>query len=383
MLDNLPGFFADLPLFAVRLLLGLVLGIALGFVVRRGRFCTLGAIEDATYAGDTRRLRSWIVAIGVAIAGLHALELWGGIDLTRSIYLGARLEWGALILGGLIFGFGMALNGTCGLGSLRQLGGGDLKGLVSFLVIGIVAMATMRGIAGLGRIAVTEPLTWPLPAGSSQRLPDILGLGGASTSIAAILLGLIVAAAAFARTGLRANLRFALTGAAVGALIVLGWWATGIAGFDDFDSRRIESFTFVGPLGETIYYLMLSTALQPDFPVGAVLGVVAGAFIAARGNGTFRWDTFADAGDMRRRILGAALMGFGGVTALGCTIGQGVTGLSTLSIGSVLATLSIVAGARLGLHVLVERRRGVRPAATQVKTAAATVLADRVSCSEP
>jgi uncharacterized membrane protein YedE/YeeE len=309
--------------------------------------------------------------------------LWGGIDLTRSIYLGARLEWGALILGGLIFGFGMALNGTCGLGSLRQLGGGDLKGLVSFLVIGIVAMATMRGIAGLGRIAVTEPLTWPLPAGSSQRLPDIFGLSGASTSIAAILLGLIVAAAAFARTGLRANLRFALTGAAVGALIVLGWWATGIAGFDDFDSRRIESFTFVGPLGETIYYLMLSTALQPDFPVGAVLGVVAGAFIAARGNGTFRWDTFADAGDMRRRILGAALMGFGGVTALGCTVGQGVTGLSTLSIGSVLATLSIVAGARLGLHVLVERRRGVRPAATPVKTAAATVLADRVSCSEP
>ena len=123
----------DFPLSVLRLLLGFGLGVALGFVARRGRFCTLGAIEDAAYANDNRRLLSWVVAIGVAIAGVHALELWGGLDLSRSIYLSARLEWGGLILGGLLFGIGMALNGTCGLGTLRQLGGGDLKALVSFL----------------------------------------------------------------------------------------------------------------------------------------------------------------------------------------------------------------------------------------------------------
>jgi uncharacterized membrane protein YedE/YeeE len=369
----------ELPLFIVRLILGFVFGLMLGFVVRRGRFCTLGAIEDATYGNDNRRLMSWIVAIGVAIASVHALELFGGLDLSRSIYLGSRLEWGGLILGGLLFGFGMALNGTCGLGTLRQLGGGDMKALVSFLIIGIAAMMTMRGLTGVGRIAVTEPLTLQLPSGFSQRLPEIAGLTGSAVSIAAIVIGLLIAVAAFLHVGLRANLRFALTGAAVGIVIALGWWATGIAGFDDFDSRRIESFTFVGPLGETLYYFMLSTALQPDFPVGAVLGVIAGAFIAAKSNGTFKWEVSANAGDMKRRVLGAFLMGIGGITALGCSVGQGVTGLSTLSIGSVLATVSIVAGARAGLYVLVEMRRPAQPE----KVAQPSLVPDRISCTDP
>lgn len=371
--------FDDFPLFAVRLLLGFGLGIALGFAARRGRFCTLGAIEDAVYANDTRRLRSWIVAIGVAIAGVHALELWGGLDLSRSIYLGSRLEWGGLILGGLLFGFGMALNGTCGLGTLRQLGGGDLKALVSFLVIGVTAMMTMRGLTGVGRIAITEPFTLQLPNGFSQRLPEIAGLSGTAVSLAAIALGLVIALAAFAQIGLRANLRFAITGAAVGGVIALGWWATGIAAFDDFDSRRIESFTFVGPLGETLYYFMLSTALQPDFPVGAVLGVIAGALIAAKSNGTFKWEVSANAGDMKRRLGGAFLMGVGGITALGCSVGQGVTGLSTLSIGSVLATVSIVVGARLGLYVLIDAKQ-----TTHREQAGAPQLAqERISCTDP
>ena len=168
--------FDDLPLFLVRLGLGFVLGVALGFVARRGRFCTLGAIEDAVYANDTRRLRSWILAIGVAIIGVHALELWGGLDLTRSIYLGARLEWGALIIGGFLFGIGMALNGTCGFGTLRQLGGGDLKALISFLVIGVVAMMTLRGLTGIARISLTDPLSLQLPQSFSQRLPEMAGL---------------------------------------------------------------------------------------------------------------------------------------------------------------------------------------------------------------
>ena len=374
----------DIPLFVVRLLLGFVLGVALGFVSRRGRFCTLGAIEDAVYAGDTRRLRSWIAAIGIAIAGVHALELWAGLDLTRSIYLGARLEWGALILGGFVFGVGMGLNGTCGLGALRQLGGGDLRAFVTFLVIGITAMMTMRGLTGIARIALTGPLTLQLPQGFSQRLPEVAGFGGVSASVVAIVAGILCAFAAFGLSGLHKNYRFAATGAAVGVLIAAGWWATGVAGFDSFDTRRIESFTFVGPLGETLYYAMLSTALQPDFPVGAVIGVVTGAFIAARTDGSFKWQVSSDAADLKRRILGAVLMGFGGVTALGCSVGQGVTGLSTLSIGSAIATVSIVAGARFGLYLLVERRHPqalVRRAAAA--PAKAALVRDRISCTEP
>ena len=376
--------FDDLPLFLVRLGLGFVLGAALGFVARRGRFCTLGAIEDAVYANDTRRLRSWILAIGVAIIGVHALELWGGLDLTRSIYLGARLEWGALIIGGFLFGIGMALNGTCGFGTLRQLGGGDLKALISFLVIGVVAMMTLRGLTGIARISLTDPLSLQLPQSFSQRLPEMVGLRGAGASVLAIAIGAAIAAFAFSHRGFRTTFRFAATGAAIGALIALGWWATGIAGFDAFDTRRIESFTFVGPLGETLYYAMLSTALQPDFPVGAVIGVVLGAFIGAKTDGSFKWEAPADANDLKRRLVGAALMGFGGITALGCSIGQGVTGLSTLSVGSALATVSIVAGARAGLYLLVERKWTFGKLKTvRAAPAKAAVAHERISCTDP
>ena len=132
--------------------------------------------------------------------------------------------------------------------------------------------------------------------------------------------------------------------AVVGLIVVAGWWATGIAGYDSFDTRRIESFTFVGPLGETLLYFMLSTALTIDFPVGAVIGFVLGAFLAAISDGSFRWQIPANVSELKRRLVGSVLMGFGGVTALGCTIGQGLTGISTLAVGSILAFASIIAG---------------------------------------
>ena len=374
----------DLPLNVLRLLLGLGLGFAFGFVARRGRFCTLGAIEDSVYANDTRRLRTWLLAIGVAIIGVHALEVFGELDLTKSIYTGSRLELGGLIIGGLIFGFGMALNGTCGMGTLRQIGGGDLRAVITFLVMGVTAMMTMRGLTGVVRVAVTDPLAVNLGTGT-QRLPELAGLSGHVATIAAVVIGLAIAAFAFTHRGFRATPRFAITGALIGLIVVLGWWATGVVGYDSFDSRRIESFTFVGPLGETVLYFMLSTALQIDFPIGAVIGFIIGAFAAAITDGTFRWQIPANAAELKRRLVGAFMMGFGGITALGCTIGQGVTGVSTLSVGSVIALISIVLGGRIGLYWIVERGRGVpNPVlANAVGVTAGKVLTGRVSCTEP
>jgi hypothetical protein len=185
--------------------------------------------------------------------------------------------------------------------------------------------------------------------------------------------------------GFRATPRFAVTGLLIGLIVVGGWWATGIAGYDAFDSRRIESFTFVGPLGETILYAMLSTALSIDFPIGAVVGFILGAFIAAVTDGSFRWQIPASAAEFKRRLLGAFMMGFGGITALGCTIGQGVTGVSTLSVGSVIAIVSIVAGGRLGLYWIVERgQRVVKPSiGAPIAATARNVHSNRVSCTEP
>lgn len=344
----------ELPPFIIRTLLGLVLGIALGFVARRGRFCTLGAIEDAVYGRDARRIRTWVLAAAVAIAGVHALEVAGDLDLSRSIYTAPRIEWGGTIIGGLLFGLGMALVGTCGFGTLLRLGGGDLKSLVAFLVMAFTAVATMRGTTGLLRIHLIEPLSHAVPGSTSQRIPELIGLTGSVARAFPFVVAVAIAGAACTSGYLRSGWSV-VTGAAIGIIVVLGWWATGVVGYDSFDTRRVESFSFVAPLGETLLYLMLASGLRPDFPVGAVLGVVVGAFLAAMSSGHFRWEAPDDAREMKRHLLGAFLMGFGGIAALGCTIGQGITGVSTLAVGSFIAIASIFIGARFGLYLLVER----------------------------
>jgi uncharacterized membrane protein YedE/YeeE len=344
----------DLPPFIVRTALGLVLGLMLGFVARRGRFCTLGAIEDAVYGKDTRRLRMWLLAAAVAIAGTQSLENAGHLDLSRSIYTAARIEWGGAVIGGLLFGLGMALVGTCGFGTLLRLGGGDLKALVAFFVMALTAMMTMRGLTGLLRVRSIEPLSYEVAGSVSQRIPDLLGLTGTTGRLFPIVVAGALAAVACTAGFLRSRWS-AATGVAIGVIVVLGWWATGSVGYDPFETRRVESFSFVAPLGETVLYAMLASGLRPDFAVGSVVGVVTGAFLAAKSAGHFRWEAPDDAREMKRHLLGAFLMGFGGIAALGCTIGQGITGISTLAIGSFIAIASILVGARLGLYVLVER----------------------------
>jgi uncharacterized membrane protein YedE/YeeE len=251
-----------------------------------------------------------------------------------------------------MFGVGMALVGTCGYGTLLRLGGGDLKALVIFLVMALTAMMTMRGAIGPLRLWITEPLTYALQS-PSQRLTVLLGFD--KPSAVAWIVAAALAAAAFSSIAFARSLRNVATGAAIGTLIVAGWWATGVAGFDPFETRRVESFSFVAPLGETVLYMMLASGLHLGFPVGAVLGVIAGAFLASMTAGEFHWEAPDDAREMRRHLLGAFLMGTGGIAALGCTVGQGITGISTLSFGSLLAIASIFVGARLGLYLLLER----------------------------
>ncbi|MEH3116283.1 MAG: YeeE/YedE family protein [Methylorubrum populi] len=344
-----------LPVHLLRAALGFVLGALLGSVARRGRFCTLGAVEDAVYARDTRRARAWMLAAGIAILGTHLLETYAGLDLARSIYLSPRLEWGALVGGGVMFGFGMALVGTCGFGALLRLGGGDLRALPVLLVLGLSAYMAIGGLTGFGRAALAEALSVDLGAAGAQRLGTLLGLdrNGVDT------LGFTVAAglgfAALAEPGFRKTRRLPYGAVAIGCLIVAGWWTNGVAGHDDFETRAVGSFSFARPVGDTLVYAMLASGMKVDFGVGSVVGVLLGAFVAARSAGEFHWEAPDDAREVKRHLLGAFLMGTGGVTALGCTIGQGLSGLSTLSVGSMLALTSILIGARAGLYYLVDR----------------------------
>lgn len=339
----------------IRATLGFVLGALLGLVARRGRFCTLGAIEDSVYARDTRRARAWMLAAGVAILGTHLLETYAGLDVARSIYAGPRLEWGALVVGGTMFGFGMALVGTCGFGALLRLGGGDLRAFLVLLVLGLSAYMAVSGLTALGRAALAERLSVDFGAAGGQRLGTLLGLGRGGNDTLNITAAAALSLVALAGRDFRKCRRLLYGAVAIGWLIVAGWWTNGVVGYDEFATRAVGSFSFARPVGDTLLYAMLASGTKVDFSVGSVLGVLVGAFVAARSADEFHWEAPDDAREVKRHLLGAFLMGTGGVTALGCTIGQGLSGLSTLSVGSMLALASILVGARVGLYYLVER----------------------------
>ena len=377
----------DLPLFWFASLLGFVLGAALGFVARRGRFCTLGAIEDAVYSNDTRRLRSWILAIGVAIIGVHALEAVGRARPDRARSMSVRGSNGARS-SSAVFCSASAWRSTAHAASARcaSSAAATCKALISFLVIGVTAMMTMRGLTGIARISLTDPLSLQFaaillaaPAGNGRLARQPTHLCLRSRSVRDRRLRIRASRLPRERCASRSPALL------VGVIVVARLVGDRIAGFDSFDTRRIESFTFVGPLGETLLLFHALDRAAAGFP---------GRRRARRcrrrlHRGEDRRHASdgkhpADANDLKRRLLGAFLMGFGGITALGCTIGQGVTGLSTLSVGSALATVSIFAGARAGLFLLVERKWTFgKLRTTRAVPAKAAVGHERISCTDP
>ncbi len=348
-----------LPVTSLVALLGFAGGMVLGGTARTMQFCTLGAIADAFLTTDHRRLRAWALAIATAILATQTLHMAGVIDIYQSIYLVPDFGWLGAILGGLLFGFGMALVGTCAYGSMVRLGGGDLKALVDFLVLGIVAYATLRGLSGMGRVYVIEPTNAQLSGIGNQGIPDVLAwlLAADVDLVRALLVAAVVAALAvycFKDPAFRRSWRDVAGGAIIGLLITFGWVATGVVGADPFEPAALASFTFVAPVGQALVYVMTFSGATINFGIASVGGVIVGAFLASRARRDFRLEAFDDEKEMLRHLAGAAMMGFGGVLALGCTIGQGVTGLSTLSLSAPLAVGSIFIGAYFGLKYLIE-----------------------------
>lgn len=335
-------------------LLAAGLGAVLGFVARRTQLCTLGAIADAALCGDDRRARALVLAMAVAVLGTQGLAAVGVIDLERSIYLAGDFGWLGATLGGVAFGIGMALVGTCGFGVLVRLGSGDLKALIAFLTLGIVAYATISGPLAYLREGLIEAADLSLP--TAPGLVEVTaGWFGADATAMRLLVALVVAGPmlvyALGTTVAPARYGDRLAGVIIGLVVVLGWVATGVVGRDEFDPLPLLSFSFVRPLGETILFAMLASALPLGFGIASVVGVVAGSALAG-GAGRMSRDAFDGVRELRRHLLGASLMGFGGVVALGCTIGQGISGMSTLALSAPLALGGIVAGAVIGLRYL-------------------------------
>jgi hypothetical protein len=329
-------------------------GVALGLAARLGRFCTLAAIEDAIFGGDYIRIRMWALALAVAIAGVTFLSASGHIDSSGSLYHRLDLNPVAWVIGGILFGIGMAFCGTCGYGTLARVGGGDLRALFVMLVMGIAAYMAIAGPTAELRLLLINPLAISEPAGLLRTYDQTVGPGSSAAIAGSLAIALAIAFWALAGRGLfHAPVR-ALWALVVGLAIVSGWWATGWLGADPFQPQPIGSHTYSVPLGQTLIYFMTMSSTPVSFGVGATLGVIAGSFAGAMIKREFRWEGADDAREMRRHLVGGFLMGTGGVYAGGCTIGQGLSAASVLAFSAPIVMVSIWLGVWLGLTYVME-----------------------------
>jgi len=343
--------------------LAFALAFVFGAVANRVNFCTMGAITDIVHIGDWRRMRMWLLAIAVAIAGAALLEAAGLVDLSKTIYTTPRIAWLSYLVGGFLFGFGMTLASGCGSKTLIRLGGGSLKSLVVLIVLAISAYMTLKGLFAVWRVNALDVVRWDIaPLGIARSdlgsFAARLG-GGAATRLGlAQAIAVEIAVFVFASRDFRSSRELAIGGIVIGAVIVGGWYVSGHVGYVAEDPRtleeafvatnsgRAESFSFVAPVAYSLELLLLwsDQSKLVTFGIAGVLGMAAGSAATALATGMFRWEGFASTEDLVNHIAGGVLMGFGGVTALGCTIGQGLTGISTLALGSFLAFGAIIAG---------------------------------------
>lgn len=344
---------------------GFVLAFIFGAVANKTNFCTMGAVSDVVNMEHWGRMRMWLLTIAVAILGTNALYYFGLIDLSKSVYARPVLPWLSLLVGGAIFGVGMTIAAGCTNKNLVRLGGGSLRSLVVLVFLAVSAYMTLKGLFGQFRSSVLDPVAvdlsqWGL---ASQGLPHILskvtGLAEKSailTSMAVVGLGLLAFVLKDKR--FRGNRMQLLGSVVLGLLVVAAWYLTGHVGYGEnpetletvyfaTNTRTLESMSFVAPTAYSLELLMLWTdkSMKVTFGIATAIGVVLGSFAYAMSTRQFRWEGFASMEDLRTQLFGAVLMGFGGVTAIGCTVGQGLSGVSTLALGSFIALGSIIAGA--------------------------------------
>lgn len=360
------------------LLLAFGLAIVLGAVTNHTNFCTMGAVSDWVNIGDTGRFRAWLLAIAVTMGGVLVLEFLEVInfDDARIPYRHPNFAWPRYILGGLMFGVGMTLASGCGSKNLVRLGQGNLKSLLVLIIMGLFAyLMTRTDFYGIVFASWMAPLALDLAARGidSQEMPRIIAttLGGDAVDkslpmIRLVMGGLIVFVLLAVTLGsrmFRENFDHMLAGIVIGMLVLGGWYATGgplgiewveWAEFADDPPAfyGLQSFTFVNPAADALALAREGgNPLFITFGLAAFIGMIVGSFAYAIVTHGFRIEWFASLADFFRHLFGAALMGVGGVLGLGCTVGQGITGLSTLAMGSLVTLVFIVLGSALTMKV--------------------------------
>ena len=331
--------------------IGLLGGVVLGLAARLSQFCSLGAIEDALYGKNFNRLRMWGVAIGTSIILVHVAVFQKFLILQESYYLTVQFNPLFTLVGGLLFGIGMAFAGTCGFGALARLGGGDLRSFMIVLVMGITAYSVSSG-------PFSRAISWILKESAFQKETGNIShyiaiISGLSTPAIGCAIGLIILGFSIWSKSFWSDKKRIFWSLAVGVAISSGWIGTHFIAQIGFSGLTPISHSFTAPVGSTILFLMTSSGTSPSFGIGSVCGVWSGALIGSLIRGHFRLEACEDPRELQRQIFGAVLMGGGAILSYGCSIGQGLSALALLSFNAPIALISIVCGAKLGLNYLI------------------------------
>lgn len=344
-----------------------LIAVAFGWIAQRVRFCTMGAISDVVIMGDWTRFRMWSAAAGTAVIGFNAMVFFGWVQAGNSIYAGPRIVWLSALVGGLMFGIGMVLASGCTSKNLLRAGAGNLKAVVVLMVVALAGFATLKGMTAVVRVNLLDPVVTTVA--KQQDLPtltaSLLAIGERDAAAGlGMAFGTVFLLAAFHSRRNR-SLELVVGGMAIGALVVAAWWTSGVLGFVAespatleatfvaTNSHRMEALSFVSSVSYLSDYVLFFSDRSKVLTIGivSVLGLPVGAFLHSTFSRSFRWEGFHSVADLRNHLIGGALMGVGGVTALGCTIGQGLSGLSTLSVTSLVAVASMIAGAAVSVRM--------------------------------
>ncbi|MFO7592768.1 MAG: YeeE/YedE family protein [Pseudomonadota bacterium] len=375
------------------------IAVVMGAVVNKTNFCTMGAVSDVVNMGDWGRMRAWFFAIAVAVIGVTVLEANSLANPANAFppYRMGQLIWAENLFGGLIFGIGMTLASGCGNKTLIRIGGGNIKSIMVFLIIGVIAYFMINPLPGSDQTLMSLLFfDWIRPLAVDMGGPQDLGsvLAGESADSARLWIGVVLSVLllvfVFKSAEFRGSFDNILGGLVVGLAILGAWYVTSnvMIQYDDWGeevtvtarefldpvssrwdmaeaaredweadkpdmtSMSPQSFTFINPMGQTVGYTAKGLERSDlSFGVIAVLGIIAGSLLWAILSRGFRFEWFSSVRDFFNHFIGAILMGFGGVLAMGCTIGQGITGVSTLAIGSMITLVAIILGSALTMKV--------------------------------
>jgi len=365
-----------------------IFSIILGAIVNKTNFCTMGAVSDMVNMSDYGRFRAWMLAIAVALIGVSVLEYLGMVNIDDAFppYRQTSLIYIENILGGILFGIGMTYASGCGNKTLIRIGGGNIKSVMVFLVIALIAWYMTSPFPNSDKTLYSVLFyDWVSPMAVTLDTQQDIGaiLGGEDPATMRLIAGLVVAAGLlfyiFKSAEFRASRDNLTSGIAIGLIILSAWYISSNIAVNAYDEQYTlseyygewemladsnegkpasgrtlspQSYTFINPIGQTYGYTTSGfDSSMLTFGLMSVFGVILGSLLWSLVSRSFRIEWFHDFRDFLNHFIGAILMGFGGVLALGCTIGQGITGMSTLALGSILTLVSIIFGSALTMKI--------------------------------